>query len=118
MSLKGDFFNDFLNEINGQLADQGRDKLSKSDFQNKKKKVILSLILNEKSTRQKDFTKIFPIMSIISLYNLKTILDYENCEIRLVHNLYHLFSLTGRARPYSTYKNTQKSRRFKLKSGF
>ncbi|MGQ7391932.1 hypothetical protein ACTGVH_09335 [Streptococcus suis] len=33
MSLKGDFFNDFLNEINGQLADQGRDKLSKSDFQ-------------------------------------------------------------------------------------
>ncbi len=84
MSLKGDFFNDFLNEINGQLADQGRDKLSKSDFQNKKKKVILSLILNEKSTRQKDFTKIFPIMSIISLYNLKTILDYENCELEIM----------------------------------
>jgi hypothetical protein len=84
LSLKGDFFNDFLNEINGQLADQGRDKLSKSDFQNKKKKVILSLILNEKSTRQKDFTKIFPIMSIISLYNLKTILDYENCELEIM----------------------------------
>ena len=84
MSLKGDFFNDFLNEINGQLADQGRDKLSKSDFQNKKKKVILILILNEKSTRQKDFTKIFPIMSIISLYNLKTILDYENCELEIM----------------------------------
>lgn len=84
MSLKGDFFNDFLNEINGQLADQGRDKLSKSDFQNKKKNVILSLILNEKSTRQKDFTKIFPIMSIISLYNLKTILDYENCELEIM----------------------------------
>ena len=84
MSLKGDFFNDFLNEINGQLADQGRDKLSKSDFQNKKKKVILSLILDEKSTRQKDFTKIFPIMSIISLYNLKTILDYENCELEIM----------------------------------
>lgn len=84
LSLKGDFFNDFLNEINGQLADQGRDKLSKSDFQNKKKKVILSLILDEKSTRQKDFTKIFPIMSIISLYNLKTILDYENCELEIM----------------------------------
>ena len=46
------------------------------------------------------------------------LLHDTTCEIRLVHNLYHLFSLTGRARPCSTYKNTQKSRRFKLKSGF
>jgi hypothetical protein len=31
---------------------------------------------------------------------------------------FHPFSFTGRAKPCSTYKNTQKSRRFKLKSGF
>ena len=45
------------------------------------------------------------------------LLHATTCEIRLVHNLYHLFSLTSGAEPCSTYKNTQKLRRFRLKSG-
>ncbi|WP_375378548.1 IS3 family transposase [Weissella paramesenteroides] len=35
------------------------------------------------------------------------LLHDTTCEIRLVHNLYHLFFLTGRARPCSTYNNTR-----------
>ena len=46
------------------------------------------------------------------------LLHDTTCEIRPVHNLYHSFSITGRVQPCSTYKNTQKSRRFKLISGF
>lgn len=83
-SLKGILIDTFLEELNKELTKQGKKPIRLKNFRQKKKRIVLGIIMEKKWTKQKLLTKIFPIMSILSLYNLKQLLDNENYELSIM----------------------------------